>query len=567
MRRDDKPPGRNGDRAALLAMAALVVAVSLGTACSGDTTAASSNVAPAGPGLFYNATREVGLEFTIPHVAEAEEEPFLKNSGAGGIAEDLDGDFDLDILVANPNGPNKFFRNRGDGTFDEAAEEAGLAYPEDWTVGLGAVDLDNDGDQDVYCVNGGEDRVLRNDGAGHFEDITAATGISFPGASPGIQFGDMNKDGLIDFFLGGIGVPGGDFMDENNKVILGPVHLMLGRPNGTFDRITDRIGPNGIPFSNPFLGSMIDLDSDGDLDLYIVTDSYGQAFNMLYRNDGPDAEGYPQLVDVTETCNCKSPMVAMGMGMIDVDENGLMDVFVSGIGDAPPGREGLLLNRGSLAFTDITDFSGATAVDVYDEESVRSVSWAALPIDVENDGAEDLFVVYAGIAGTEPNGFFQPAFLKVEQRDALLRNGGGGKFTVSVDSGLEDPGSAHAALVADFDGDGCQDVYVMNLGTPSHYYRHRCKGVGTWLGVALDATRSARDAIGARIHVEIPGRNLWRQVLGCSIGVHSCQPKRVHFGLAGAAVASKLTIYWPSGQVQVLTDVPAGQVLRVKEPL
>ena len=552
-------------RAALPAVASLLAAF-VATACSQDAASTSSNVATAGPGLFYNATSEVGLEFTIPHAAEAALDPFVKNGGAGGIAEDLDGDFDLDILVANPNGPNKFFRNRGDGTFDEAAEEAGLAYPEDWTVGLGAVDLDNDGDQDVYCVNGGEDRVLRNDGAGHFEDITAATGISFPGRAPGIQFGDLNKDGLIDFFLAG-GVPRGDFIRQQDEVDLGPVHLMLGRPDGTFERITDRIGPNGIPNSHPFLGSMIDLDSDGDLDLYIVTDSYTRAFNQLYRNDGPDAEGYPRLFDMSEKCNCASPMMAMGMGVLDLDENGLADVFVSGIGDAPPAREGLLLNRGAMTFADITDFSGATAADVYAEEGLRSVSWAALPIDVENDGAEDLFVVYAGITGTEPNWFFQPPFLKEEQPDALLRNGGGGKFTVATDSGLEDPGSAHAALVADFDGDGCQDVYVLNLNSPSHYYRHRCEGVGTWLGVALEATRSARDAIGARIHVEIPGRNLWRQVLGCSTGVHSCQPKRVHFGLAGAAAASKLTIHWPSGQVQVLTEIPAGQVLRVKEPL
>ena len=553
-------------RCALTSIASLLAA-SLPTACSRAPASASSNVAPAGSSLFHNATTEVGLEFTIHHATRAEREPFLKNSGAGGIAEDLDGDFDLDILVANPNGPNQFFRNRGDGTFEEAAAEAGLTYPEDWTIALGAVDLDNDGDQDVYCVNGGEDRVLRNDGAGHFEDITAETGVSFPGPAMGVQFGDINADGLIDFFIGGMGFPIADDLRGSMNDVLGPVHLMLGRPDGTFERITDRIGPKGIPRSNPFLGSMIDLDSDGDLDLYIVTDSFGLAFNSLYRNDGPDAEGYPRLTDVTATCGCKSPFVAMGMAVIDLDENGLKDLFVSGAGDAPPNREALLLNRGGLAFADITDFSGATAVDLYAEEGLRSVSWAALPIDVENDGAEDLFVVYAGIYGAESNAVYPPSYMQMEQPDALLRNLGGGKFTVSPDSGLEDPGSAHAALVADFDGDGCQDVYVLNLGTPSHYYRHRCTGVGHWLVVALEATRSARDAVGARIHIEIPGRNLWRQVLGCSTGVHSCQPKRVHFGLAGAAVASKLTIYWPSGQVQMMTDVPAGQVLRVKEPL
>lgn len=496
------------------------------------------------------------------------------NVGGGVVAEDLDEDGWPDLYVADGAGQNSLFWNVGYGRFSEGAEAAGARFEGDWTIAVGAADIDNDGDQDLYLLNRERDRLLRNDGGRRFTDIAAAAGTDFDGAGLGVQFGDLDGDRLLDLFVSSTVLATGELQTGSTQsdIVdwgLAQSRLLHARPDGTYVEVQDLVQPSGLPPSNPFVGALVDLDGDGDLDLYLVEDTQGRVLNALYENRGKNAEtGFVNLVDVSATCNCQYPMAGMGLGLLDYDGNGLPDLYVTNIQDLYPNREALLLNKGSLVFQDVTEAIGAYAMDGANPSGPRAVSWGAVTLDVQNDTLEDLLVVYGELVmDPRPDGSTMEgeAFLPA-QPDALLIGQPDGQYAVQLDSGLEDVGRGHAAVTADFDLDGCQDVYLVNLESPSRLYRNRCRSGYAWVALDLEGTRSNRDGIGARIRVKALGRTQWRHLTGCSTSVHSCGPKRVHVGLGPASVIDELEIRWPSGAVQRLDGLAINRVHKVVEP-
>jgi hypothetical protein len=513
---------------------------------------------------FIDVTIECGAYHEVLYPPISELNPlFSHNLGLGAAAEDLDGDGHIDLYVGNAVGPKSLFWNEGGGRFAEGAAAAGAALPEDWTCAVGAADLDNDGDQDLYLVNFKEDRILMNRGDRTFESVSLGPGLDFPNPGLGVQFGDLDLDGVLDMFIAETMVLEPVTIEDENETPTWPLsqsHLLKGLGGGRFEDVTSRVP---LPLGNPFVGAIIDLDADGDQDLYVLQDTYGRVYNLLLENRGPDGKGFVNLVDVSETCGCQLPQGPMGLGVVDIDSNGLPDLFVSNLYTSPPTREVLLLNRGALVFQDISEPTNAYSMDAWGD-FVRSASWGVNSLDVNNDTLEDIFVVYGGLIGA--SGKLNTDRKDIpNQEDALLINHGS-SFEVAVNSGLEDPGRAHAAVVADFDEDGCEDVYVVNLDEPARLYRSRCDSGAHWVVLKLVGTKSNRDAIGARVRVTTGPRVQWRQVLGCSTSVHSCNPKQLHLGLGAATRIDDVTIYWPSGVVQTVAGLGVDRRHVIVEP-
>lgn len=570
-RTTSEPSSRLGIRATFRAcssfeaahLAALVV---IGCAeAEAPTTAAPSSISDPSTVLFDEFTVQSQTEFTYTYRKNSID--MSKDSGGGAAADDFDNDGDIDLFVCNGGGPNALFWNRGDGVFDEGAEAAGVAFPEEWTLAAGAADIDNDGDQDLYLVNYKVDRLLENQGDRTFVDITDRAQLMLPASGHGVQFGDVNGDRILDIFVG-VAQPqlGSDLVLLDLK--WARPHLLLGSAAGTYRDVGESVTPGGLAKGNVFVGALIDLDADGDVELYMIEDSQANPKNVLYENLGPGPDGEPRFKNVSATCGCEEPYAGMGVAAMDIDSNGLPDLYVSNHYSSYPNREVLLLNRGGLAFHDVTEQLGADPMRPFEEDVVRSVSWAAVPLDVENDSIEDVFLVYGGIMFKQPPEIRTPNDPQsvADQPDALLRGQWDGSYVVASGSGVEDMGRGHAAVTADFNGDGCQDLYVVNLGTPSRMYKNRCVGTGRWVEFLLEGTRSNRDAIAARVRIEAGGRVQWRQVLGCTEGVHSCLPKRIHFGLRDATRVDRVEIHWPAGGVQVLENLDVDRLHKIKEP-
>ena len=519
---------------------------------------------------FIDVTSQAGLAFI--HSRRPDIMPF----GGGVVVLDADGDGLPDIYVANSNGPNVLYRNAGDGTFVDIAKSAGLADLEGQGNGGCAADYDNDGDQDLFATNWGSSKLFENDGRGRFIDVTTHAGVGDPDRSyrsMGCAWADFDLDGRLDLVL----VRHLDdrdiraFQTRAFEPVVRSLSLYHSNTDGTFDDVTALLGAVAPPtdirnegisgiFGAGFQPVWVDIDNDNDPDLYVCND-FGDEVqpNRLWINDGDGT-----FTDVTETSGSDHQMSCMGVAVGDYDADGFLDFYLTNVGDNV-----LLRNLGATnqhTFADTATLSGANigAVGgawVFEGRLLRQlrVTWGDVFFDVDNDGDEDLYVVSGHLdADPETNALEQP--------NVLLRNDGNGTFSdISEGSGSDDIGIGRGLATLDFNGDGCLDLVLSNFEGELKLLQNRCATGNNWLAVTTIGTNGNRDGIGARLTLVIGGVTQIREIAAGSsqMGQNAIA---AHFGLGNASIIDSLTIQWPSGRVQTLTDVPVNQTLMVIEP-
>ena len=516
---------------------------------------------------FRDVTLESGVDFQ-----HGEDREVFFPLGGGAVVLDFNGDGFDDIYAVNSKGPNSLFRNDGDGTFTDVARAAGADDPSGAGNGGCAADYDNDGDVDIFVTNYGPSKLLSNNGDGTFADVTADAGVQDPGdafRSTGCAWGDYDLDGSLDLIVL-------RHLYEHNQAMfttrdfaegIGGLVLYHNNGDGTFGDDTALLGDISGPRMGQFdqLGNIwgagfqpgwSDLDNDGDLDLYVVNDLGNDIqSNVLWRNDGSARDGSWSFTDVSLGSGADRKMFGMGLAVADYDLDGFLDLFVTNIKNNV-----LLRNRGSgLKFTDVAKEAGVRIGTI--DRKVR-VAWGAVFFDYDNDGDEDLYVVsgylradVAGInAAANPN----------EQPNVLLRNERDGTFVVVSNSGADDPGVGRGGVYLDYDNDGCLDLFVVNLGQAAKLLRNSCESASNWLIVKPVGTSGSGDAVGARITVEAGGKAQIREVTAGSSQMGQ-NMLAAHFGLGQADSVDSVTVKWPSGKVQTLTNVAANQHLVVVE--
>ena len=492
--------------------------------------------------------------------------------GGGIVAFDYDADGNADVFIANSNGPNVLYRNNGDGTFTEVAAAAGVADPGGRGNGGCAADYDNDGDVDLYVTNYGPSKLFENRGDGTFVEAGASTGVEdeFAGyRSTGCSWGDYDGDGAPDLVVvRHMYEHRSDLLDDPHYMVAGLGGLVLYHNDGAgvFANVTALLGDltppvGGIPgvdevevgnlWGAGFQPSWLDYDNDGDVDLYVVND-FGRFLrgNVLWRNDGPADDGGWSFVDVSTGSGADVAIYGMSMAVGDYDHDGFFDIFITDI----RGNVFLRNDGNGRTFTDVAQDAGVNTRMI--GRRVR-VSWGSFFFDYDNDADLDLYVVSGYLGGNTVAG--NP----LEQPNILLRNEDDGSFTdVSWTSGADDPGVGRGGVYLDYDNDGCLDLLIANLGQRARLFRNTCEWGNNWLAVDLVGARGNRDGLGARIEVEANGR---RQIREVASG-HSHMGQNVataHFGLADAAAVDSLTVRWPGGAVQTLTDVEPNQRIRI----
>ena len=528
---------------------------------------AEATAEPDGP-LFADVTEAAGLIFRH-HEDLTEMQPV----GGGVVVLDYNGDGLHDAYLTDSLGPNALFRNNGDGTFTDVAVQAGVADPDGHSNGGCAADYDNDGDQDLYVTNRGPSRLFRNEGDGTFADVSASSGAVDPDPSlksTGCAWGDYDRDGLLDL------VVVRHFRELTSRTLVeGAFHeevrslaLYRNTGGGAFTDETELLGhtlpPSRSRYGEPlgnlwgagFQPGWLDYDDDGDPDLYVAND-WGTFTNpnVLWRNDGPADNGDWLFVDVSEESGAGVAIEAMSVTVGDYNLDGRFDIFVTNVGAS------VLLQGYGEGFANVSAQAGTEVAMIGVE---KRVTWGSAFLDYDNDGLEDLYIV-SGFLKPTVNPQNAPSYMK-RQHNKLLRNRGDSTFEdVSAHSGADDPGVGRGLAYLDMDGDGCLDLLVGNLGGHARLFRNTCRTGNSWLMVSLVGTHGNRDGIGARITLEAGGRTQIREVSGgrSFMGQHM---RPAHFGLGSATKVDRVTIRWPSGTVQTLTDVPASQRVTVTEP-
>ena len=571
---------RKTDRAPCPALRAGAAILALVCAGAAQAPPAAGPAAGAGP-QFVNVAREAGL--TRQNVSgEIKKMTIDETVGNGVCLDDVDGDGRLDVFLPNGSRTRPFppgeeprsalYRNRGDGTFEDITERAGVASRGYWAQGCTFGDYNDDGRPDLFVTGFGRYILYRNLAGGRFQDVTASSGLKGRGWSTGAAFGDYDGDGRIDLYVShyvdfdhtGPPLPGPGTMRncfyKGAPVICGPGGLKhsIGRlfhneGKGTFRDVTREAGLVTVPTGYGLGAVWTDLDLDGDLDLYVANDSTP---SWLYRNDGRGR--FTEIGARAGAAYSEDGRAQSGMGVAsgDYDNDGRFDLFVTNFSHD---YSTLRHNDGALLFTDVSMTSGVGLA------TLPYLGWGTGFPDYDNDGRADLFIanghVFPGIDA-------QHLGTTWKQPNQLFHNEGGGRFqeaTARAGPAFQELHSARGAAFGDLDDDGDIDIVVNNIDEPPSLLRNDGGNASRWIGFRLVGAPRNRGAVGARVTVlSGPLRQIKEIQAGSSH--NSSNDPRLLFGLGTVTTIDKIEVRWPRGRVQALTGLAPNRYHTITEP-
>ena len=569
---------------------------------------------------------------TFRHQAVTDElqswKPTHYDHGSAVAVADVDGDGLYDILFVNQVGGNELWKNLGNGKFKNITAGAGIALPGLVSVGAAFGDVENDGTQDLVITTVLSGVFLfKNDGQGHFKDITAESGINVVAHSSGALFFDYDNDGLVDLLICNVGKyttdekwPDGSFMGLADA-FAGHLHpdrfehavLYKNLGHGKFRDVTAEVGLEMNSWSGD--ATFADLRGDGYPSLYFP--------NMQGNNHFFENERGKKFVDKTDQYFPKTPWGAMGVKFFDFDNDGLMDLLVTDMHsdmsqEVGPDKEKL---KSDMRYPG-SFLQGGMPQDKYVEGGEKSIfgnafyhnlgsgkfeeisdrlgletywPWGISVGDINADGWDDVFVaagmgfpfrygVNSMLLNNRGQGFLDAEFiLGIEPRrdhrthtfwfsiDCAQAPGGQGvdacagrsSGTVNIMGAL----SSRSSVIFDLDNDGDLDIVTNDFNSEPMVLISDLAQVKQihWLKVVLNGIQSNRNGLGATVRVKAGNRTFTKYNDGKS-GYLAQSVLPLYFGLGDATKIDRIEIDWPSGRKQVVTkDLRINQTLKVTE--
>jgi hypothetical protein len=516
---------------------------------------------------FEDRTPASGISFVLHNSATPEKHQI--ETMVGGVAIlDYDNDGYPDIFFTNgarqpslekarPGDCNRLYRNRGDWTFEDVTEKAGVCG-EGFSIGVAAGDFDNDGYTDIYVAGVNRNILYRNRGDGTFEDVTAKAGVGNRGRwAVAAGWFDYDNDGRLDLFVVNYvkwdpakepfcGDPRGAYRTYCHPRFYEGLPNILYRNNGD-GTFTDISVSSGIArHAGKGMGLAFgDYDGDGRIDVFVANDTVP---DFLFHNNGDGTfreTAFPAGVAMNDDGHALS---SMGVDLRDIDNDGRPDLFITALANEtfPYYR-----NLGKGLFTDVTYQSRVGSA------TLALSGWGAGIFDFDNDGRKDLFAACGDVQDNTE--LFSSR--KSRQPNLLLLNRGDGTFAPDA---IGPPAMHRGAAFADFDRDGRVDVVITRIGDRPLLLRNTMGSGRHWIGLKLEGVRSNHDAIGARVHIVTASGEQWNHVT-TSVGYASSSQREVHFGLGKDDSVKLIEILWPSGALQRIENSAADRYLTVKE--
>ena len=522
---------------------------------------------------FRDVTDAMKLDFRHINGFSAERR-LVETMGSGGALFDFDNDGDLDLYLVQGNSlapsteplpENRLYRNDA-GVFVDVTESANVG---DTGYGLGAVaaDYDSDGYRDLYVTNLGKNVLYRNNGDGTFTDVTEQAQVGCPLLSASAAFADIDRDGDLDLYV-----------------------------------------CNYVEYA---LETDIPCYYKNSLRIYCGPNEYQGIADVLYRNNGDGT-----FADITKPAGVYEP-TTRGLGVVftDVNRDGWVDIYVAN--DMSPNT--LFINQGDGTFQE----EGVLRGVAYNGDGLANGSMGIDAGDYDNDGDVDLWVSNFALEANclmqnEGDGYFEdmtfdtnladPSFYalgfgtrfidfdndgwldllvgnghiwdNVKQIDAkqsyaqpvqLFHNQGGKRsdsidfVEITAEAGLNKASYVvRGMLFGDIDMDGDVDVVLCQSNRPTVILSNEIGNANAWLTVKLVGTDGNTDAIGAQVQVGTGETTLLREVI-CGASYLSGNDLHLTFGLGSATRVDNLQIRWHSGDVQQLGKIPVRQFITLSQ--
>jgi tetratricopeptide (TPR) repeat protein len=535
--------------------------------------------------------------------------------GNNGLAVgDLDGDGFDDLYICQPAGlPNRLYRNRGDGTFEDITEKSGVGIL-DATASAIFADFENKGVQDLLVLCGSGPLLFQNQGNGKFSLKPDAFKFARPpqGTFTHASVADYDRDGKLDIYLCLYSYYLGldqyhypaPYFDARNGP---PNFLMHNQGDGTFLDRTEAAGLNVDNDRYSFASAWGDANGDGWPDLYVVND-FGR--NNLYRNNGDGVFSV-----VSSEAGVEDVGAGMSAAWCDFDNDGKQDLYAANMWAAAGIRvsddanfqpkdpeniralfrqhargNSLYRNQGNGKFKNV---SAASGVDI------GRWAWCSDAWDFDQDGSSDLYIANGYISGPDtrdlssffwrhvvaaspssptPTPNYEQGWQAINElirsdvswsgyeRNVFYQNNQDGTFSdISAVAGLDFIDDSRSFALADLDHDGRLEVILKNRNAPQlRILRNAMKTLGGSISFRLRGHKSNRDAIGAAVTVEA-GSQRQTKYLQAGSGFLSQHSKELFFGVGDAQGNIRATVRWPNSPTQTFEQLPVGHRIEIQE--
>lgn len=515
---------------------------------------------------FLDGTVRSGILFRQSSGASKVLNIYQVSAGGCGVL-DFDGDGWLDIYLVQgkhrpgPGGGNQLYRNRGDGTFEDVTEKAGVrghGYGMACAVG----DYDADGHPDLYVCNYGRNELFRNRGDGTFEAVQGSTNTAVSGMSVGAVFADLDGDRWPDLYVvryveltprsrlicdqHGIPVSCGPQLYAAQPGVY--LHNRQGRG---FEERTRAAG-----LENPGRGMAVvaaDLSEDRRLDLFVTNDTTA---NALFTPTSPGRFRENALLAGLAYGDMGVAEANMGCDVGDYDGDGHPDLVI-----------GVMQDRITLLFRNDGqgNFSLTSRETGLAETTSSVVTYGCGFLDFDNDGDLDLFQANGHVHNLAEQ---VEARLRYAQPRQLLENSGGRFSDLAAIGGpaLNAPAVGRGAAFGDLDNDGDVDVVVNNLdGPPSLLYNQSQLTGRHWLRVRLEGDPPDTSPEGAVVNLRVGAKELVR-IAHRAYSYASANDPRLHFGLGAVTQVGPLVVRWPDGRDQEVAVEGVDREIVIKHP-
>ena len=523
---------------------------------------------------FRDITQQAGIHFV--HNNGAFGKKYLPETMGPGVAFiDYDNDGWPDIFLVNgmdwpghvsKHSTPKLYHNNHDGTFTDVTYKAGLDI-EIFGMGVAVGDYDNDGYDDLFVTAMGQNHLFHNNGNGTFTDVTQESGMLGPKEfSSSAAWVDYDKDGKLDLVVANYvqwSIEGDLYctLDGKSKSYCTPesykgtaVRLWHNRGDGTFEDVTKKAGL-GDPTSKTLGIAILDYDNDGWPDLLLSNDTQP---NKLYRNNGNGTFTEKAVLAGVAFSEDGVARAGMGVDAADYDRSGAPSLLITNFSNE---MLSLYHNEGKGLFVDEAPRSEVGRA------TMLTLGFGCFFFDYDLDGWPDIFIanghIDSEIQRVQPN-------VKYAMPPHMFRNLGKGNFqevTKSLGAAFARPRVGRGAAYSDINNDGRLDLLLSTNGGRVYLFQNEATGEAALqksLRVKLVGTNSNHDGIGTVVRVTVAGETE-SQMLRSGSSYLSASELVLTFGLARHDNADAIEIRWPSGQVDKLSNIAAGQTITVTE--